>query len=392
MSGPGKDNIPSDQNPHPVPDNKVLHPLFGTFCMSETFSAKTGKPGVQQHQHFEAHLDDPVKKTWTVSKVVTTIQGGFNPYRQKSTVSTHLVKSKVSFKEAVEQLVALEKDCKDKPALFSTLYPDAPVMGFLHFKAFAEREGYVFDTNGKPHARPNARVLPLGFTYNVEDVDSANSRVLRPEDEFDNNGPASKLPNTHFLLDNFTKAANKDDFQTSLNGQRAMNILDGFVDHIEKANTQLEKYCKDYRLGGQGGLIDDADRSLQLAESSLRQLRAYGVDTTEYDHFVLQCRVAAFVLHAEGLYDLMNRGVGDYNANEALFQLRVRQAIDTFKKFDPSESAHRTLENMIVQTSEPQVPDAIGGFVQKYRVQRGKFSGTGATPAAPATPPKGPKP
>ena len=370
-----------------IPGPHILHPLFGTYCSTESFSVRNFKGG-SQHQHFEAYLDDPVKKTWTVSKVVTTTQSGFNPYREKNSTTTSLVKGKVNFKEALELLGTNEKDCRDKPLAYDKLYPDAPMMRFVHYKAFAEREGYVYDTNGKPHARPNERVLPLGCTFYQSDVDSANQNNERPAAEFDNNGPASKLPNSHFLLDRFNTAAHKNDYQTSVNGLRALSILDHFVDQIEQTQKHLDEYCEKYSQMGFGGLIDDADTTLRLAESSLKQLRAYGVDTTEYDRFVLQCRVAAYVLHAEGLYDLMNKGKGDYAANEALFQSRVTQALDNFKKIDSSESAHRTLENMIVQTPKPEAPAAIGDFVKQYRRQRAGYG----DPAPAAAPPKPPKP
>lgn len=389
MSSPNKDNFDKNAAPQPVADNKVLHPLFGTYTRTESFNVKNTKQGTAQHLHYEAHLDDPVKKTWTVSKIVTDTYTGFDPNRAKTTAAVHLVKNKVNFKEALELLGSLEKDCKTKPQIYDTLYPDAPVMGFAHYRAFAEREGYVYDINGKSHARPNEQALAPGFVYSQTDIDSANAKLQRNADEFDNNGPASKLPNTHFLLDNFTKAANKNDFQTSTNGLRALNILDRFVGYIEQAQQSLDDYCKKYTQMGQGGLIDDAETALGLAESSLRQLRAYGVDTAEYDNFVIQCRVAANVLHAEGLYDLMNKGKGDFNANEALFQNRVKQALDAFKKIETSENAHRTLENMIVQSPAPTVPNAIGEFVTRYRAQRAKFPD--ASPSAGGTP-KTPKP
>lgn len=382
-----KDDFDKHSRPLPVPDNKVLHPLFGTYTRTETFNTKNMAQGVTQHTHFEAHMDDPVKKTWTVSKVVTDKLGGFNPLKNKTVTNVHLVKAKLNFKETVELLGSLEKGLQDKPKQYEAMFPEAPMMGFAHFRAFAEREGYIFDINGKPHARPHARALPVGFTYTQADVDSANDNVQRPEDEFDNNGPLSRRPNVHFLLENFQRAAEKpDDYQTNLNGLRAMNILDRFADQIEIANEKLQEYSRNYRQMGQGGLIDDAESALRLADSFLRQLRAYGVDTTEYDGFLAQCNVATYVLHAEGLYDLMNKGSGDFNANEALFQSRVRQALDIFQQIDKTPDAKRTLENMIVQASRPQVPDAIGDYVKHYRATRATFPDAGGAKPAPAAP------
>ncbi|MDE1152665.1 MAG: hypothetical protein PW788_09025 [Micavibrio sp.] len=373
MRDQDKNSLDENQPPQPPAAPKVLHPLFGTYFSSETYSTK-GKDNVITFQHLEAHLDDPVKKTWTVSRVVTTSMDSFYSIKKQTTTRVHQAKAKTTFKDAVGLLDAFEKECKAKPAAFNTLYPDGEAMGFVHFRAFAEREGYIFDTQGKPHARPDAAALPLGGTFAQEDIARANSHLARPADEFDNNGPASKLPNSHFLLDKFTKAARQDDYDTGLAGLRALAVLDRFVDHVAQAEQKLQEYCKTYLELGKGDLIDEADSLLEIASASLRQLKAYGVDTKEYESFVLQCQISCHVLHAEGLYDLMNKGKGDFDSTEAVFKERVQQALDAFKKIDSSEAGHRTLQNMIVQTAEPKVPAAIGDFVKKYRSQRDKMA------------------
>lgn len=382
MTAPDNHDFDKDAHPKALPDNRVLHPLFGTYCSTETFSEKGQKNG-DRHVHYEAHLDDPVRKTWTVSKIVTDTRTGINPYRPKVTNHVHPVKAKVNFREAAGILADFERDCLARPATFGRLYPDAPAMGFLHFKAFAEREGYVFDTQGKPHARPNLNALPLGCSFYQEDVDSASRHVERPADEFDNNGPASKLPNTHFLFDQFTQAVHRSGYSDSLNGLRALSLLDRFADLVDEAHGHLSEYCEKYSQLGYGGLIDDALGQLDLAESALKQLKAYNVDTTEYDSFLLQCRITCHVLHAEGLYDLMNKGLGDFDANEAAFRKRTAEALAAFSKIDSSEAGHKTLQNMIVQSPEPKVPDAIGHFIRNYRAERKKFGASSPPPPKP---------
>jgi hypothetical protein len=394
MSEPDKNDF--DRNllpPSAVPDNKVLHPIFGTHCRTETFSTVNAEKKTS-HIHCEAYMDDPVAKTWTVTKVVRVMeQKSFNPYKQKTITHVHHLKSKVSFKEAVKELADFESKCKEKPAHYSPSYPDAPAMGFSHFKAFAEREGYVFDAKGTPHARPAADALPPGFSFAEDDIASSAKNLQRPAEEFDNSGPASKVPNAHFLLDHFTRAAHGDDYTASTNALRVLNLLDRFVEQVDTAHGKLKEYCGKYHELGHGGLIYDAEDLLAKAESSVRQMKAYGVDTEKFENFVLQCKISCYVLHAEGLYALMSEGKGDFDANEKLFKARVNQALEAYKKVDSSEEGMKTLQNMIVQTPEPTVPSAIGHFIDRYKKVRKDFDHAkpGEKPAAGGKP-KSPKP
>lgn len=393
MSEPDKNDFDRIKLPPAhVPDNKCLHPIFGTYCRTETYSVTDSDKSTSQ-VHCEAFMDDPVAKTWTVTRIVRRPEPSLsiNPYKRKYATHVHKVKSKVSFKEAVAELSEFETGCKSKPGAFSAIFPDAPAMEFTHFKAFAEREGYIFDSQRVPHARPDAQALPPGFSFSQDDIDSANKNLARPANEFDNGGPASKAPNAHFLLDHFTRAANDSDYTASMNSLRVLNILDRLVDQVEQVQNKLSEYCTKYHELGHGGLITDAENILVQAEASVKQMKAYGVDTTNFDSFVLQCRISCYVLHAEGLYGLMNQGKGDFDANETLFKARVNQALEAYKKIDSSESGLKTLQNMIVQMPEPKVPDTIGAFVTRYRQLRKDYNHPKPGQAAKDKPP-GPKP
>src|SRR5690606_22158829 len=115
------------------------------------------------------------------------------------------------------------------------------------------------------------------------DIESARHNLARPKNEFDNNGPASKAPNTHFLFDQFTRATHNQGLHERFTQLRIMDILDHFADQVKTAHDSLQEYCGHYRELGRGGLISDAEAALKMAGASLRQLRAYGVDTTAFD-------------------------------------------------------------------------------------------------------------
>lgn len=196
--------------------------------------------------------------------------------------------------------------------------------------------------------------------------------------------PPGKLPDTHFLFDDFNGSAQHGSFDESLAHVRILNIFDRFAEYLQTASDRMGDYCKNYQSLEQGALIVEAEDALDTAEAVLRQLHPYGVDTAGFDHFLLQCRITCHVLHAQGLYDLMLRGKGDYAQNEAMFKRRVSQAVEEFKKIDASEKAIQQLQDMIVHAPKPSMPASIPLFLDNYKKQREEAGKR--KPAAPHTP------
>lgn len=360
----------------PLPDTsdgarKLLHPLYGSHCASQTYAVKAYVRG-SYHVRIDAYMDDPVKKTWSIQKTATITEpslGGwiFGGDKEKTRKEVQKIKSRTTFNDVLDEMAKFERQCQRAEETFALQQPAADAMGFKHFRAFAEREGYVFDMKGLPHARPHRDVLPVSpAAFLQSDIDRADKNLQRPENEFGNNGPASKVPQTHFLFDQFTRAAHLNRLDDKLAELRVLDILDRFTTHVRHAHDHLQTYCEKYQELGQGGLIDDALDALRLAGAAVRQLKAYGVDSADFESFVLQCKVTCHVLHAEGLYDLMNRGAGDFAQNEILFRQRVDKAIEAFKRIDPSESGLQTLQDMIVQTPRPEVPASIGQYLRQH--------------------------
>ncbi len=381
MSDKDKNHTAKDNNVQPP---RVLHPVFGTHCRTQCYGMKTGDDSKTQHVHFEIYLEDPVKKTWAINKISVTSTQSFFTAKAITRVSTSTVAKKMDFTASIAALSLFEKDCADNPAMFKPLYPAAADMGFTHFKAFAEREGYVFDKSGMPKVRPHALVLPDG-EFDEIDVTSAAKNLQRPDDAFDNNGTANKIPNTLFIFDTFNNVARKTDMADALTEVRIINILDRLASSVEKAHGKLQEYCQKYEELGQGGLISDAETELQIAEVSVRQLKAYGLEMSEFESFVTQCQTLCHVLHAQGLYDLMHKGKGDYDLNEAAFKDRATKAVESHKRIDPSDKGMYHLQEIMV-AAPPEVPNAIRMFLTNYEYQRSEFT------ANRASRPKGPRP
>lgn len=357
------------------PEKKdVLHPVFGTYCRTQTFAVKAAFAPRVRHVHYEIYLEDPATQKWSVNKVTQSLRPSFFPPKEEHAVDIARVSKGLDFAEAVKALAEYEKDFRASPALYSPLVPEPAQMEFLHYKAFAEREGYVFDAAGHPRARPQAKVLPEG-TFNQEDVDSANKNLARPDDAFDNLGTVNKVPNTLFIFDSFNYAASRHTVPVALREARVVNLLDQFAAHVTAAHEKMQAYCEKYDELGQGGLLAEAEEELSVAEACVTQLKAYAVDTDKFDSFVRQCTIVCHVLHAQGLYDLMNRGLGDYDQNEAAFKECVLKASTAYRKLPgATESGVFDLQDMIVRSPVPDIPSSIPFFLANYKKQREAYT------------------
>jgi hypothetical protein len=359
--------------PSPTPRDSrkpfCLEPLFGSYCRTASFALRGGPAQESNFVYFETFLDDPLQKTWSVHKVIISRKA------EKTQVHTHLVCGKTSFLQSLETLAQFEKSAKADTAGYMPVVPDAAMLGYRHYRAFAEREGYVFDVQARPHARPDLHALPAEGTFGSADLQSSKKHLQRPAEEFRNDGPAGKAPATHFLFDHFNRAASVTgmDMEGNLRQMRILNVLDIYASQIKAAHENLSAYCAEYLDLGKGGLIDKAESALEKAGHALVQLRAYGVDVADFESFTQQCKITCHVLHAEGLYDLMNKGLGDFPQNEAAFKARVSQALDALKAIDSSENALRMMQDMIMQTPKPEVPASITRFITHYERQRDAF-------------------
>ncbi len=345
-------------------DKKCLPPLFGTYCMTERF----GNPhprGQAEHIHFEAWLDDPVKKSWTVTRVTEAIDD-----KQHLSTKAKTVKSKLPFDEALSLLA--QEEIKAKKSL-TTLLPVAADMEYLHFKAFAEREGYIFDKDGIPHARPALDAIPADAGFTAADIASANRHVQRPPHEFSADTPVANLPQSHFLFDFIAHTKHLDHHAERMNELRVLDLLDHYVSHIKEMRRNLGEYVDGYANGDNSHLIGKAEDALKMSDYSLQQLKAYHVDTQLFESFNRQCRLTCLIIHAEGLYKQMQAGKIDVTLAEPVFKTCVKEAEEMLKTIDPSAHASELLKSVIVQNGPLILPASIDAFIDGYDSHKKNF-------------------
>lgn len=350
-----------------------LSPIFGSHCRTQTFSFKpTRYDG--HHIYYEAFMENPVTKMWTVRRI-SLID---DPKNRR--VSTNVVKNGLSFAGAIALLNTQEKDLLKGTQNYEPRQPDAKMMGFIHFRAFAEREGYVFDVAGYPHPRPNPHTIPDSGTFLLADIESADKNIARTLEDFGDAPQTGRMPNTLFVFEAFNRSAAPAGSQANLATMRALDILDRYVQYVTHARDKMAQYCENYAQLGQGTLIADAEKALQLAEACTRQLKPYGVETREFERFILQMQVVCHVLHAQGLHDLMRRSLGDFAQNDAAFKDRLNGALSTYQKLDPTELGALQLKEAVLGISVPVLPTSINSFIDNYNRQRADFNPQQPTP------------
>jgi hypothetical protein len=350
----------------------ALPPIFGTYCASQSYSLKPYKQGESCFIHLEAYLVNPVTRTWGVSRVMRVTELSVYDGAPITEVRVQRLDQHLDFVTAMKYLSDFERNCGNSPLQY---VPQRNIdsMKFSHYIAFAEREGYIFNVHGLPMARPAFHALPPDGTFHQRDIDRANKNLQRPESEFDGTGPASKIPQTHFLFDQFRRATHNRNINTAMAELRVMTLLDQFVSEIQTVEKSLRIYSETYLALGQGGLISDAEKALRNAEPIVRQIKGYGVDTTAYESFLAQCNIICDVMHAQGLFDIMQKNLGDFTQNDELFHQRVDKAVQGMKAIDPSPEAAEMLRNMIVQSGRPKVPSAISYFLDTYKKQKADY-------------------
>lgn len=372
------------------PAGSELDPMFGTHCRTISFAARHTRHE-REHLHFEAYRVSPDASDWAVQRITHIVRRD-----GKSDVRVEKTQAGMPFAHAMRFMAQLEKNHSGNTDDFKTLYPDAPALGFLHFRAFAEREGYVFDKRGIPMPRPQAGMLPATSEFSADDIAQADRHAARPASEFGLNPPGKRLPSTLFVFDMFNRHATRDSKSGDIGALRALHLLDTFVGQIELMQKSLSQYAASKNRLDDAHLITTAEQALVQARNSLRQLKGYKVDITAFEKFADECAIVVNVLHAQGLYDLMYRHVGNFDIHEKKFHACATRALAVYdgleKIYAEREPAgafvqgRKVLQDMLTQSPPLSVPDAIGDFIARYKQQKAERDKALSQPAQPPKP------
>lgn len=352
---------------------KILHPMFGVYCRTESFADTKEKDRL--HVYLEAFLDDPVKKTWSVNLVTLAKQIAVKPIKQG-----------MPFPLAIELLQREEKRYRDMPSRFKPLFPEAPHMAFQHFRAFAEREGYIFDIDGVPHARPTWHALPPAANFHSADIERANKNLQRPETEFDGHGLSDKIPSTFFIFDDFNRACMRSSLETQAQKKRVLEITDSVVLQIDLAYRKMQEYCQQHASPGAKKLNEEAEDALFQAKNLIKQLKAYKVLTTPFETFVRQCHLVNHALHAKGLYNKLRQSTASLLEYKDEYRQQLSLLLTLFRQDGASDEDVEHMGKMVT-FPDMSVPSGIPYFLENYKRTREKYnpptSGSSSAPPQP---------
>lgn len=152
---------------------------------------------------------------------------------------------------------------------------------------------------------PRPCVLPSMLI--VPSIASAD-KLPTPASEFDTSAPSRRLPDTLFLFDAFNRKAIGKKHSSELASLRAQP--DGYVCQAYR-NIQQPAACLPRRLPQARRRMPVCRRIVVVqARNQLRQMQAYGVDTTAFEKLTQECAIIACVAHAQGTYDQLRRQLG----------------------------------------------------------------------------------
>ncbi len=352
-------------------------PLFGTRCRTQGFSHDKARDGVVQHVHVAAIRTAPDTDIWAVQRRTHN----HDPRTGESWVRVDTVRQNASFTDALNTLAEYEAEYRADPA-YAPLFPAAEGMGYDHYRAFAEREGYVFDRTGKAHARPAPAELPADAEFDDTAIASADTHLKRTAADFGSAATPRRLPDVLFLFDAFNHKAIGKKHNNEMAALRVLHLMDTFVQHIESYAAHLGAYCADHLRAGAHNHLALAGNSLIQARLQLRQMGGYGVDVTAFEKMTMECDIIVAVVHAQGTYDMLRRQHGNFEELETVFKNRAAEAMRLYRQLDKTETGlnkdsllqyaegYTALQEMMIQGGAPAAPAGIRHFIARYKDQR----------------------
>jgi len=146
---------------------------YGDQCRSRAFSHLDGLEG---QEIWRKALYNGATSGWQLIDIEKLVQG---PEGDGPVYKTKPVKDGLSFFAAIKDLAEYEHSQSELGLIPVGADPDA--LGLEHYRAFAEREGIIFDTENYPHPTVNGEIVTAGnFTAAAIENARAHRRVDKP--------------------------------------------------------------------------------------------------------------------------------------------------------------------------------------------------------------------
>ena len=365
--------------------SEKYRPLFGTYCRTCAFTPNELVDNTQKndpHKHItylEAYEDDPINGTWLVNRVEKKLVEKTIKGEQRSIMGTktRAQASKLTFANALKALADYESMYTDPISEHSPVGETAEALGSTHYYHFGIREGFIFDVNGRMHARPNEYALPSNALFDDQELDKAND--IWKETKSQRKSPAP-IPLAHdsLLSEIFIRAASKGNLEDARVNNEALIVLDKFYNTLQDVNSNLKSYVTDFRELGQSHYIKNAMEGIEKAADQLDDLKDLNIDPSGFNHFLQYLNVYTFITHAQALYTLNSEKIfmdtREYSekeqikANNKNMDGSIKEAIKIAYTLGATAEEGQLLKSSVQTT--PTVPQSLSNYVSSYEERR----------------------
>lgn len=332
----------------------------------------------------QAYQTDPLAGLWTVQDVEIKHDGQKMP--------TYVPKDykDIPFVDAMKLLAQFEnnrtKMTRDDQNEYEIIGQTAEEMEFLHYLAYAEREGLIADETGRLHIRPHELALPENCVIDQKDLQRADERWDSK------NLKAQKSPLVAFQVQNLSELFSRA-VQPGINPENILNrtvekrieVLERFMTHIEQCHKFQQKYVDEFRKLGRAHLIENAEEELVKAREMIVKKTVWGVSSEFKDvempyiqafkDFIDSEAVKLILLHVQAMQTINNEGLFDSRSNikqsEQLdmnskeIETRLKKAEGFYKNMG---CADQDITNMryFALNKEPQVSAQLQAVAQDF--------------------------
>lgn len=355
---------------------------YGTWCRTCLVREDEALPV----EYLEAFQQDDGTHRWSLKKVSREEKG------DEEIVSARTFRKNIHFLQAMAEMAAFEHSRDTLPGEITGA--NAEELGAKHYRAFAEREGVVFDTNDMPHLREHPEVTPDG-QFRVADLDRGAKAVKAAQSQPVVNGEED------LLSDIFNDLAPRGNYDAVLDALVQAGKMKEFGDAISDFSNKLSAigrqpaYVKkrrvnpglpkrrfvpekrdvaykwsdgdvDYRYGN----ADYAFDALERAHDAMKTLSQKGLDTSQAERFLHKCMATAYLVHAQGYFVALKNSYGSSSNESYAAQARAleKKAAAYCKKhlgIKKAEDFDR-LKQSVIQGSVMSTPPFIRDFIQAH--------------------------
>lgn len=358
--------------------NNTFSPVFGDYCQTRAF---TSQPmGFDVTQTMQAYCSDPVLGLWSASLIKTSVIDGV---KVTEAFPVEGLQSTADFCAVIDKLAQFEVMMSDPEYGYTSDKKEIQALGYAHYKAFAEREGFLFDELDIPRLRPHAMVLPEG-RFTATSIEAA----ARHFDGRSFGKGFKTLVEQGLLGDTFNRTGT--DVKIAIKDieglVKQLDYEERYVHLLSKIQANITEYVRAYSRGGKGSLLRDAlemvdgsraSNGLSTYADELKGIKYSGASALE--NFNTELKISILMIHARALYrmatvhDQSNRAdnldaMGD-SLDKVYSLLRKRD------KNDPRAN-RKELETQAIST-DPDVPPSLDSIIKvataRLQEMRGKL-------------------